>query len=157
MRIWLLAACVAWACGAAATATGKPLPEGGLTAVEYARWLEDNGYKADIQKDKDGDAHVDSGADGLRFSVYFYDCRKDRCAALQYYVGFDKGPDTPNLEKVNAFNREKRYIKAYLDTDGDVSFEYDGNLAPGGTWEAVEDDFNTFLGYLPELKKLVNW
>jgi hypothetical protein len=155
-RFWAAAAaCVAFM--AAAPAWSKPIPEGGVTVQEVRTWLIDNGYKAQVETASDGDQHILSGADGLRFSIFFYDCSKGRCAGVQFYLGFDKGPNTPGIEEVNAWNRDKRFLKAYLDRDGDLAFEYDANVAPGGTWEALEDDFNVFLSLFPAAKALANW
>lgn len=159
MKSWMLAAGAALAVvTSAGGAVAKPIPDGGVTVEELQAWLVDHGYKAQVEKGKDGgQAHIRSGADGLTFSVFFYDCKQNRCMSMEYYVGFDKNADTPNLETINAWNRDKRYMKTYLDKEGDVAFEFDVNLAPGGTWEAVEDDFSTFLNCLPAVKTLVKW
>lgn len=158
MRKGILAALTAAAVMAGAHgAAAKPVPEGGVTVEEFRQWLEGNGYKAQIEVEKDGAKHVNSASDGLKFSVYFYDCKKDRCASIEYYVGFDKSDDTPSLEKINTWNREKRFLKAYLNDKGDAGFEYDDSVSPGGTWESIEDSFNVFLSFLPEVKKFVNW
>jgi hypothetical protein len=158
MKGWLLGAlCAAAMVAGAGHAAAKPVPEGGVTPDEIKGWLQDAGYKAVVKTEKDGHHHVTSAADGLNFDVYLYDCKGERCAAIQFYVGFDKGKDTPSLEKVNGYNRDKRFMRAYLDKDGGASFEFDVSVAPGGTWEALQDNFETFLGALPDIKKLVNW
>jgi hypothetical protein len=115
MRGLLLAAIAAAALSAGAVhAAAKPVAEGGVTPEEVRGFLQDAGYKAVVKTEKDGHHHVSSAADGLNFDVYLYDCKGDRCAAIQYYLGFDKGKDTPNLEKVNGYNRDKRFMRAYL-------------------------------------------
>jgi hypothetical protein len=158
MRTGFLAALAAVAVMAGAQgAVAKPVPEDGVTVEEFRQWLEQNGYKAQVEVEKDGSKHINSASDGLKFSIYFYDCKKDRCASIEYYLGFDKSENTPSLERINTWNREKRFLKAYLNEKGDAGFEYDDSVAPGGTWESIEDSFSVFLTFLPEVKKLMNW
>ena len=48
------------------------------------------------------------------------------------------------MEKVNQWNNEKRFSRAYLDRDGDANVEWDIDLEGGVTVEAVREGIRTF-------------
>ncbi|MBL8554302.1 MAG: YbjN domain-containing protein [Phenylobacterium sp.] len=153
----MLAACAVVAVVAAGgAAAAKPLPAGGLTAREVAAWMNDNGYTAKVVKQDDGE-YVDASAEGLNFSVDMYDCDKARCRAVQFTVSFEKGKDTPTVQQMNAWNASKRYLKGYVSNDGEAVFQFDANIDPGGTWEALQDDLDVFVGFLADVKTFVKW
>jgi hypothetical protein len=153
----VLAACAAVTLAASAGAAGaKALPEGGLTAKEVAAWMSDDGYTAKVVKDG-ADEYVDASADGLNFTVDLYDCDRGRCRAVQFTASFEKNENTPTLQQLNTWNASKRYVKLYLTSKGDAVFQFDANIAPGGTWEALQDDLDVFVGFFPEIKTLLKW
>ncbi|MBX3484257.1 YbjN domain-containing protein [Phenylobacterium sp.] len=151
----ILAACAALAMAAGA-AEAKPLPAGGLTAKEIAAWMSSNGYKAKVET-QDGEAYVDAETNGLNFSVDLYDCDKGRCRAVQFTVSFEKNKDTPSLQQMNDWNATKRYLKGYVSSKGDAVFQFDVNVDPGGTWEALEDDLDVFVGFMGDVTAFVKW
>jgi hypothetical protein len=57
---------------------------------------------------------------------------------MQYASGWS-ARSSYNAERVNSWNREKRYIKAYLTTSGGLFGEYDLDISPGGTVEMLND------------------
>ncbi len=146
------AACVLAGAGAAQAA---PLPANGMTVKEVQTWLLDSGYKAEKAKDGE-DEYLRSAADGVNFEVHFYDCKKDRCASIQMIAGFDLD-EKLTWEKANGWNSGKRFVNCFLDEDGDPWFSYDINLSPGGTREALDDNFGVWLMFLPDMKELAGW
>lgn len=48
------------------------------------------------------------------------------------------------MAKVNDWNKEKRFSRAYLDSDGDPNVEYDVDLDGGSTLGAVQEGIRTF-------------
>ena len=153
MRFLLPAVAAGLIAGAAQAA---PLPAGGMTVKEVQTWLLDNGYKAEAVKESDGDGYVRSAADGVNFQVHVYDCVKARCASIQMVAGFDVEQKL-SAEKVNAWNGAKRFVTSYIDDEGDPWFTYDINLSPGGTREALDDNFGVWLSFLPDMKQLAGW
>lgn len=57
-----------------------------------------------------------------------------------YVVGGGK----VTLEKVNEWNKTKRFSRAYLDSDGDPNVEYDIDLEGGVSTGAVREGIRTF-------------
>lgn len=148
------AACLALAAG---SAQARPIPDKGMTVEEVSAWLKSVGHEPKIQKTDDGEPYVESTtAGGVKFSVDLYDCAEGRCRALQFVASFDVTDPLP-LDKVNAWNRKQRYLRAYIDDSGDPTFAYDANVAPGGTFEALHDDFDIFLQILPIALEHIGW
>ena len=151
-----LVAAGALALAAVAPAAAAEIPAGGLTIREVAKWLQDAGYKAELKSGDRGSSYIRSAAEGTNFSIFLYDCKAERCASLQFYAAFDK--DKPmDLKVVNAWNRDSRFLKAYLDEEGDPVIEYDASVSPGGTYEALDDDFAVWTASLGKFKTHIGW
>ena len=100
------------------------------------------------------------------FVVYFGDlkatllllrCEGDRCLALLLggsFTGFAP-EDRPDHARLNGWNREKLFSRAYLDEDGDPVLEADLDLEGGVTNEAIRaflenfrDSMREFTGWI---------
>jgi putative hemolysin len=128
----------------------------GMTGPEVAAWLQKAGYKAALSKDETGDPLISSAADGHDFKVYFYDCKDGRCKALQFSAGFDM-KDGLTLAKANEWNRKNRYLKTYLDDDGDPYVQYDVNVNAGRTMAGLDDDFGVWTGMVGDFTTFIDW
>jgi hypothetical protein len=121
-------------------ALAKNLPAGGLTVGEIASWLQNDGYKAQVQTAKDGSQNVYSASDGVGFHIYPYDCKNKRCGSFEFSAGFDtKGALSP--QKINEWNKKTRWVRSYVDDVNDPWLEYDVDLTPGGTYDLLDDEF----------------
>jgi len=155
MRRILLAAaaCLALAGGAA---EARPIPDKGMTVEEVAAWLKAAGLEPKIENSKGGASYVHSSAGGVNFDVDLYDCAEGRCRALQFVASFDMKEPLP-AARANEWNMTQRYVRAYLDANGDPTFVYDANVAPGGSFEALQDDLDVFLQLLPAILEHIGW
>lgn len=147
VRVAAMAALVALAAGAV---QAKPLPAEGMTPQEFAAFLQEQGYRANLKQDKDGKTFVESATGGVNFDVYFFDC-KTRCAAIQIAAGWSM-ETVPTLEKVNGFNTSFRWLKANLFDDKSLWAEMDVTLGPGVTTEALEDHLGVWESGLENFK-----
>lgn len=141
----------------AALATGPALAGvHGVTGKEVADLLQDEGYKAKLEKDSQGDPMIRTSMSGVTVSVMFYDCEKQRCDSLQFVTGLDlEQGTTPAV--VNRFNTTYRYGAAYLDDENDPFLRYDFTvdhadhaahiMSQVGTWEDVLHSFLEATGY----------
>lgn len=107
---------------------------------------------------KDGDnPYIESTRNGLKFLVLFMNCDDNNanCTTLQYYMGFSDAKGT-TLDKLNQWNKDKRFARAYRDDEGDPVLEMDVDLDFGGlprqnvgesmkTWAALMDAYHSFL------------
>jgi len=136
-------------------ALAKDLPAGGMTINDLVSWLQGQGYKAEIQTAKDGSHNIASAADGSNFHIYQYDCKNGRCGSMQFSVGFDtKGAFGPG--PMNDWNRDNRWVRAYVDKVNDPWLEYDVDLTPGGTYELLNDEFAIWRDSLGRFRKQIN-
>lgn len=155
MKRAMLAALAALALGAGA-AQARPIPDAGLTVEELLAFVKSAGFDAKIEKTDQGEPYVSTNKDGINFDLDLYDCDKAKCRAIQFVASFDM-KEPLSADKANAWNLQKRYIRVYLDKNGDPIFAYDANLAPGGTYEALQDDLDIFVQFLPEMLEHIGW
>ena len=84
---------------------------------DIVRILHDNGYKALLETDKQGDPMIRSAAAGSRYTVYFYDCTADeprRCKALSFFLTWTNTQLKLTLDEVNEFSNRFRTPKMTL-------------------------------------------
>jgi hypothetical protein len=120
-----------------------------------AKALQDAGYKAEIDKRKDGDPYIRSAANGAEFNIEFYGCElASGCGSLQFYSWYKKQPwFTP--EVANRWNTSKRFLRVEIDSDGDLGMHLDvatvGKLTKANFadvidwWSVMTDDFGEFF------------
>lgn len=151
-----LAGLAAIAGSSASAAEPTLINKDGMTGPEVVAWLQGEGYKAALSKDQGGDPMIKSAAGGINFTVYFYDCEKDRCKALQFSSGFDL-KDGLTLAKVNEWNKTNRYLDAYLDDENDPYVEYDVNVNAGRTIAGLNDDFDIWTDMVGTFATFIDW
>lgn len=149
------AAAMAFVLGGGA-AQARPIPEAGLSVEDLLAFMKGAGFEAKIEKTDDGTPYVTTSKDGVNFDIDLYDCDRGKCRAIQFVASFDlKAP--LSADKANEWNLRKRYVRVYLDKSGDPIFAYDANVAPGGTYEALQDDLDIFVQFLPEMLEHIGW
>ncbi|MFN3369272.1 MAG: YbjN domain-containing protein [Thermus sp.] len=68
-------------------------------------------------------------------------CEEGRCGLVALSAGFRKKVD---LEHLNAWNRDYRFSRAYLDREGDPWVEWELDLTGGVSWEALREFLRLF-------------
>ncbi|SEQ43456.1 Putative sensory transduction regulator [Devosia sp. YR412] len=110
---------------------------------------------AELHTQPNGDPLIDATTNGTAYQIYFKNCTAHAaCEDLNFYVGFQI---QPGLDDINAWNRDKRFSRAYLDERGDAVVEMDLDLVQGVTpnylssqlalWEQVVAEFAMYIGY----------
>ena len=119
--------------------------------------LRSRGYRAEVTKDGQGDPLIKSGADGSTFLIVFFNCTGGRnCATIQFYAGFKTDGNAPSLSRINEWNREKRFGRAYIDAEGDPVVEMDVDLDDGGMSRLLfEDNLEFWVSVLTSYKTFV--
>ena len=112
--------------------------------------------EATVTKDKNGDPYIKGRTKaGATWSISFYGCEKGaNCTSVEFWYGLESNTKT-SPEKINEWNRTKRWSKAYIDKDGDPNISFDLNLKNGlskanldsnvDRWVDVVDEFKTFV------------
>lgn len=122
--------------------------------VELAR-----GYgTASIESQSDGSPRITGKLKGVPYYVFLMNCANGVCEDLNFYAGFAN--IKPTLDAINAWNRDKRFGNAYVDSDLDAAIEYDVNLEYGvsrqnldaafAIWSTILDDYIAYVGYKAE-------
>lgn len=156
MRFPMFAAAALAAMCLSGGAQAADLHKDGVTFKEVQTWLEKQDFKTEVKGDKDDPFLSTETEDGVKFEVHFYDCETSRCTSIQLSGGFDL-KDAMNASKINEWNAAKRYVKGYVDDEGDPWFTYDVNVSPGGTQEALDDEFAVWLSFMPDIVEFIGW
>jgi len=118
--------------------------------------VESQGWPATIVSKPDEDPYIESNRNGLKFLVLFMNCTDNRnCKTLQYYMGFTDAKNV-SLERLNEWNKTKRFARAYRDKEGDPVLEMDVDIDFAGiprenlgetfnTWASLMDSYRDFI------------
>ncbi len=118
--------------------------------------VESQGWPANLVAPPGEDPYIESSRNGLKFLVLFMNCEAGKnCRTLQYFMGFSDADAVP-LERLNQWNKEKRFARAYRDDEGDPILEMDVDVDFAGiprenvgetfnTWAALMDSFQQFI------------
>jgi len=150
---WLVA--VLLVAGGLQPADARDLPAGGMTADEVATWLRSENYPATVKPDPTtpGDQIISSSIDGISFDIYMYQCQAGRCRSLQYAAGWTSS--TVTTDRINDWDRGNRYCRAYVAKSGAAWCEYDIDIDPGGTYEALSHSLARWRSSVGDFKKTV--
>jgi hypothetical protein len=108
---------------------------------------------AELDKDNTGDPKITGMISGVRYGIFFYGCSDgSRCKSLQFVSGWKTGKKIP-LERINQWNKEKRYGKAYLDGDDDPGIDFAVEIEYGMSRRNLEECFRDWEMVLNEFKK----
>ena len=120
--------------------------------------LQASGYAAKLGTDRVGDPMITSGVAGTNFQIFFYNCTDHRaCATVQFHSAYDlRTPVT--LDRINEWNQNKRFGRAFLDKESDPVLEMDVDLDDGGLsrllfidnvefWASILGEFERHIGY----------
>jgi hypothetical protein len=112
---------------------------------------------AEMQTTQRGDPKIVGRLDETRYAIYFEGCKEARdCKNIQFYAGWSLGADKKvSSDRINEWNRTKRWGKAYLDQSGDPAIEMDVNLFGSVTrdnfddtvdwWRVVVKEFEAYI------------
>ena len=118
--------------------------------------LESQGWPATLIAKAGDDPYIESNRNGLKFLVLFMNCEDNKdCKTLQYYMGFSDAKDV-TIERLNSWNKDKRFARAYRDDAGDPVLEMDVDLDFAGiprenvgetlnTWASLMDSFREYV------------
>lgn len=118
--------------------------------------VESQGWPATIVAKKGDAPYIESNRNGLKFLVLFMNCDgSERCKTLQYYMGFSDAKEV-TLDRLNQWNKEKRFARAYKDDAGDPVLEMDVDLDFAGIpRENVGETFNTWASLMDSFREYV--
>jgi Putative bacterial sensory transduction regulator len=136
-----------------AGAQARSIPDEGMTFEDVAAWLREQGKEVTISQDSLGNKIIVTSTDGMKFSVYMFDCQNDRCGSLQFATGpHASATGKLELERINEWNKTKRWARAYLNGPNSLWIEADFDLSPGSSYELLNDEMATWAKALAAIK-----
>lgn len=162
IRVFVLLLAAAATIGAADAATRKEVVVDAITGKEFAALMAEFGYDVKLEKDDEGDPYLVSAKGETSFVVIFYGCDnnpatfKRICGDVQFRSSYES-PEAASLSRMNKWNTDFRFGKAYIDGDGDPTIEMVLNMSGGVTasyvrnilkwWSIVLRDFEDHIGW----------
>jgi hypothetical protein len=110
---------VALAEAARAQTVDAARPQSVIAAMQQA------GYRATLDTTRSGKPVIRSAANGSDFTVMFDDCndQNSACKSLAFVAWYKAKPGW-TLQRLNRWNDEKKFLRAYIDKDGDLATDY---------------------------------
>lgn len=106
---------------------------------------------ASLDTDSSGDPKIVGRIEGTKYGLYFYGCKSGKkCTDIQFNAAWSGTKVT--LDKLNEWNRTRRYGKAFLDKDGDPVLQMSVNIDYGVTRKNLEDNFDWWAKIVPEFR-----
>jgi len=137
---------LALAAGAAGAQSGDTVVTT-LGGRELLDLLRDQGVAPELGRDSEGDPTISFKVEGLKCVIFFYNCEHGRCRSFKYASGFSM-KKKPSLAAVNAWNRERRFARAFLDDEQDPHLQMDVDLDGGVTRTHLVETLSTWRAVL---------
>ncbi|MEW2912552.1 YbjN domain-containing protein [Leisingera sp. JC11] len=128
------------------------------TGDSVANFFKDEGANVEVTTDSVGDPNLKVEYYGNDFSVYYYGCDNNtNCEAIQFFSGYQTDGSV-RLSKINEWNTNNRFARAYVSAEGSARIEMDvllGNkgMSPDdfadavGIWNRAVQDFEEFIDW----------
>ncbi len=162
LRVLTLLLVAAATTGTAGAAARNEIVIDAITGKEFAALMAEFGYDVQLEKDDEGDPYLVSSKGDTSFVVIFYGCDKNPdalkriCGDVQFRSSYE-APEAASLPRMNSWNTDFRFGKAYVDVDGDPTIEMVLNMSGGVTasyvrnilkwWSIVLRDFEDHIGW----------
>jgi hypothetical protein len=113
------------------------------------------GFDVEVTKDNDGDPMLQVEGKGYKFAILFYGCTNHRdCVTLGLYAGWTGS--TADLAKINKWNKDNRFGRAYIDDENDPVVEMDIDLDDGGMSRLLfEDHIEFWMSVMSQYSKYI--
>lgn len=146
---------LAYLTAAAHSQTANPSPEvaAKFKPNDLAAILQSAGYRAEVAV-VNSRPRIRTGMNGFNVLVLLYSCDDNSgCGSMQFSTGYAKSAQT-TMSVANKWNQEKRYGKAYIDTDGNLALEYDVSFFGGVTRDYIKESAGTFESLLADFRNI---
>jgi predicted GH43/DUF377 family glycosyl hydrolase len=121
------------------------------TPEEMARVMQELGLQVEIETHDKGAKRIRARTVTSSFYVNFYTCdERSNCRSIGLTAYFEN--KTKNAAQfANAWNRDKRFTKVYIDSKNNLRLEYDFQLHHGITAGNVKASIDVFMDHFVEL------
>ena len=121
-------------------------------------FFADQGIVTQLETDDYGDPLLSIRYYDTSFSIYFYGCNDGTgCTSIQYFSGY-RTEGSVSVSRLNEWNRDKRYARAYLSDSGAARIEYDVYLGADGMSQTDFDQaFSLWTRSMGEFEEFIDW
>ncbi|MGR3760820.1 YbjN domain-containing protein [Roseobacteraceae bacterium NS-SX3] len=128
------------------------------TPASVAKFFEDEGAGVEALTDNVGDPKLNIEYYGNEFTVYYYGCDNNtNCDAVQFFSGYQTDGGV-RLAKINQWNAENRFTRAYVSEEGAARIEMDVFMGKDGV---SADDFARMTGIwarsMNDFEEVIGW
>lgn len=119
--------------------------------------VESQGWPATLVAKPGEDPYIESNRNGLKFLVIFMNCNDahKECKTLQYYMGFTDAKGL-SLDRLNEWNKSKRFARAYRDDESDPVLEMDVDVDFAGIpRENLGETLNTRASLMDSFREFI--
>ncbi len=115
------------------------------------------GYgSAELETDDAGDPMISGRMEGEQFVIWFYDCEEGKnCQTISFSAAWTNS-GSADVDLMNKWNQEKRFVRAYLDSEGDPAIDWDVNLTYGVSAENLDDTVGVWSQMLAEFSDFLD-
>ncbi|WP_166652405.1 YbjN domain-containing protein [Enterovirga rhinocerotis] len=126
----------------------------GRDIEQLAAVLRELGFQAKIGQSSNGQPRITSAAQGINFSITTYSCSADsKSCSIDFFTFWRMGGKSMSLERINDWNREWRFLKAYNDKEGDLNLVFNIELTGGISKTAFTRNFQRWTSMLARFDK----
>lgn len=122
-----------------------------ISAKELVQLFKEEGYSAETATTSSGKPYVQFKVEGLTSAIYPYDeveTRPGHYSSIQFSAVFN---DKITIDMANRWNCDRRFVKVYSDSDGDLQIELDVWLRGGVTKRYVLERIADWRRLLPRV------
>lgn len=124
---------------------------------KFVTLLREKGYKAEMIEGKDGN-YIRSADSGVPITIFFFNCDssgKTGCTTIQFYTGFNDVKNV-SLDRINEWNKTRRFARAYIDHEGDPVIEMDVDMDFAGIpRENFYANLDIFIASIPKFREFL--
>jgi hypothetical protein len=141
----------------------KPVPAGKLSTASprsIVALMQKDGYRAKLVTDEGKRPYIESATAGATFYIHLQNCKETAdCQDVMFRSSYDRDEDSPvKVEKINEFNRDNRWARAYLDKDSGPVIEYDVLFTDQLIDEKMfREALEIWDSVLTDFHKVINW
>lgn len=126
----------------------------GRDIEQLAAILREQGFQARVGKSSNGQPRITSAAGGVNFSITTYSCTPEsKGCSIDFFTYWKMSARPMSLERVNDWNREWRFLKAYNDKEGDLNLVFNIELTGGISKAAFVRNFQRWTSMLARFDK----
>lgn len=110
-----------------------------------------------VERDEWNDPKILIKMGDRKVALWTHECKKQRCEDLRLTTYWKIGGKGPNLKKINEWNSQNRWTKAFMDKDNDAVLESDLDVRDGVSDFTLLNFIEIFSNHVQKFEKFMNY